>query len=59
METDNVEEIPVVDEAATDRVIGLLSRADVIRTYNRTLLTVRTVPGVAGSGRAAAVVEGL
>ncbi len=45
MEADDVEEIPVVDDAAPDRIVGLLSRADVIRAYNRTLLTARTVPG--------------
>ncbi len=49
METDDIEEIPVVDTTDPRRIIGLLSRADVIRAYNRTLLTVRTVPGSPGA----------
>ncbi len=49
MEADDVEEIPVVDDADPRRIVGLLSRADVIRAYNRALLTMRTVPTAAGS----------
>ncbi|HEY2388506.1 MAG TPA: chloride channel protein [Candidatus Binatia bacterium] len=49
MESDELEEIPVVDPADPGRILGLLSRADVIRAYNRTLLTVRTVPGAPGA----------
>jgi CIC family chloride channel protein len=49
MESDELEEIPVVDAADPRRILGLLSRADVIRAYNRTLLTVRTVPGAPGA----------
>jgi CIC family chloride channel protein len=49
METDDVEEIPVVDDADPRRIVGLLSRADVIRAYNRALLTMRTVPTAAGA----------
>jgi CIC family chloride channel protein len=49
MEADAVEEILVVDDAEPGRVVGLLSRADVIRAYNRTLLAMRTVPGTAGA----------
>lgn len=49
MESDELEEIPVVDGADPRRILGLLSRADVIRAYNRTLLTVRTVPGAPGA----------
>lgn len=49
MEADDVEEIPVVDADEPRRIVGLLSRADVIRAYNRTLLTARTVPGTPGS----------
>jgi CIC family chloride channel protein len=49
MEADDREEILVVDDDDPGRVLGLLSRADVIRAYNRTLLTMRTVPGAAGT----------
>ena len=49
MEADDVEEIPVVDDADRRRIIGLLSRADVIRAYNRALLTARTVPRTPGA----------
>ena len=49
MEADAVEEIPVVDAADPRRILGLLSRADVIRAYNRALLTARTVPGAPGA----------
>jgi CIC family chloride channel protein len=49
MEADDRDEIAVVDPGDPLRVIGLLSRADVIRAYNRTLLTMRTVPGTAGA----------
>ncbi len=49
MESADSEEIPVVDAADPRRILGLLSRADVIREYNRTVLTVRTVPGTAGT----------
>jgi len=47
MEADDRDEIPVVDPEDPNHVVGLLSRADVIRAYNRTLLTMRTVPGAA------------
>jgi CIC family chloride channel protein len=49
MEEDNREEIPVVAPADPTRVVGLLSRADVIRAYNRALVTMRTIPGAAGA----------
>lgn len=49
MEEDNREEIPVVDPDDPTRVLGLLSRADVIRAYNRALVTMRTIPGTAGA----------
>ncbi len=49
MEEDNREELPVVDPADPRRVLGLLSRADVIRAYNRALVTMRTIPGAAGA----------
>jgi len=49
MEEDNREEIPVVDPTDPTRVLGLLSRADVIRAYNRALVTMRTIPGAAGA----------
>jgi CBS domain-containing protein len=49
MEEDNREELPVVDPVDPSRVLGLLSRADVIRAYNRALLTMRTIPGAAGA----------
>ena len=49
MEADDLEEIPVVDAKEPWRVVGLLSRADAIRAYNRALLAMRTVPGTAGA----------
>ena len=49
MEADDLEEIPVVDASEPWRVVGLLSRADAIRAYNRALLAMRTVPGTAGA----------
>ena len=49
MEADDVEEIPVVDAAEPTRVVGLLSRADAIRAYNRALIAMRTVPSTAGA----------
>jgi CIC family chloride channel protein len=49
MEAEGREEIPVVDARQPWRVVGLLSRGDVIRAYNRALLTMRTVRGAAGA----------
>lgn len=49
MEEDNREELPVVASDDPTRVLGLLSRADVIRAYNRALVTMRTIPGTAGA----------
>ncbi len=49
MEEDDREELPVVDGADPLHVLGLLSRADVIRAYNRALVTMRTIPGAAGA----------
>ena len=49
MEEDNREELPVVAPDDPTRVLGLLSRADVIRAYNRALVTMRTIPGTAGA----------
>jgi CIC family chloride channel protein len=49
MEEDNREELPVVAADDAARVLGLLSRADVIRAYNRALVTMRTIPGTAGA----------
>jgi CBS domain-containing protein len=49
MEEDNREELPVVAADDPTHVLGLLSRADVIRAYNRALLTMRTIPGTAGA----------
>jgi CBS domain-containing protein len=49
MEADSREEIPVVDAAEPWRVVGMLSRADVIRAYNRTLLTMRTLRSSGGA----------
>jgi len=49
MEEDNREELPVVAADDPTRVLGLLSRADVIRAYNRALVTMRTIPGTAGA----------
>lgn len=49
MEEDDREELPVVATDDATRVLGLLSRADVIRAYNRALVTMRTIPGAAGA----------
>jgi CIC family chloride channel protein len=49
MEEDNREELPVVAADGQMHVLGLLSRADVIRAYNRALVTMRTIPGTAGA----------
>ncbi len=49
MEEDDREELPVVSSDDPKRVLGLLSRADVIRAYNRALVTMRTIPGAAGA----------
>ena len=49
MEEDDREELPVVASDDGTRVLGLLSRADVIRAYNRALVTMRTIPGAAGA----------
>jgi CIC family chloride channel protein len=49
MEADSRDEIPVVDTAEPWRVIGLLSRGDAIRAYNRTLLGMRTLRDTAGA----------
>jgi CIC family chloride channel protein len=49
MEADDVEEIPIVDAAEPRHILGLLSRGDVLRAYNRALLTARTVPGAPGA----------
>ncbi|MCC6847472.1 MAG: chloride channel protein [Deltaproteobacteria bacterium] len=47
MEEDGRDELPVVASDDPTRVLGLLSRADVIRAYNRALVTMRTIPGAA------------
>jgi chloride channel protein, CIC family len=49
MEEDARDDLPVVDPADPTRILGLLSRADVIRAYNRALVTMRTIPGTAGA----------
>jgi chloride channel protein, CIC family len=49
MEEDNREALPVVSPTDATRLVGLLSRADVIRAYNRALVTMRTIPGAAGA----------
>ncbi len=49
MEEDDRDELPVVASDDPTRVLGLLSRADVIRAYNRALVTMRTIPGTAGA----------
>ncbi len=49
MEEDDREEMPVVASDDPTHVLGLLSRADVIRAYNRALVTMRTIPGAAGT----------
>jgi CIC family chloride channel protein len=49
MEEDGRDDLPVVDADEPTRLLGLLSRADVIRAYNRALVTMRTIPGAAGA----------
>lgn len=48
MEEDDRDELPVVANDDPTRVLGLLSRADVIRAYNRALVTMRLIPGTSG-----------
>ncbi|MCC6764470.1 MAG: chloride channel protein [Deltaproteobacteria bacterium] len=48
MEEDDRDALPVVASDDQTRVLGLLSRADVIRAYNRALVAMRTIPGAAG-----------
>jgi CIC family chloride channel protein len=44
MESEGLEDIPVVDPAAPRRVLGMLSRADLIAAYNRTVATLGAQP---------------
>jgi len=44
MEADAVEDMPVVDRSNPLRVIGMLSRADLIAAYNRTVATLSAPP---------------
>ena len=44
MDVDGLEDVPVVDPAQPKRVIGMLSRADLIAAYNRTVAILSTLP---------------
>jgi CIC family chloride channel protein len=44
MDAEGLEDIPVVDRANPRRVIGMLSRADLIAAYNRTVAILSTLP---------------
>jgi chloride channel protein, CIC family len=44
MEAEGLEDLPVVDPAAPRRVVGMLSRADLIAAYNRTVATLSAAP---------------
>src|SRR5215470_5336176 len=44
MDVDGLEDVPVVDPARPKRVIGMLSRADLIAAYNRTVAILSTLP---------------
>ena len=44
MDVDGLEDVPVVEPARPKRVIGMLSRADLIAAYNRTVAILSTLP---------------
>jgi CIC family chloride channel protein len=44
MESEGLEDVPVVDAANPKRVLGMLSRADLIAAYNRTVAILSTAP---------------
>lgn len=44
MESEGLEDVPVVDPANRKRVLGMLSRADLIAAYNRTVAILSTSP---------------
>jgi CBS domain-containing protein len=44
MEGEGIEDLPVVDPAGRRRVLGMLSRADLIMAYNRTVAALGAVP---------------
>ena len=44
MDADGLEDVPVVDPANPKRVLGMLSRADLIAAYNRTVAILSTLP---------------
>jgi uncharacterized protein with PhoU and TrkA domain len=44
MESEGLEDVPVVDAANPKHVLGMLSRADLIAAYNRTVAILSTVP---------------
>lgn len=53
MESDGLEEIPVVSPCEEGKVIGLLSRADLVRALNRSLLAFHVLPGLEPSAHPA------
>jgi elongation factor P len=54
VEADGLEDVPVVDPADPRRLLGMLSRADLIGAYNRTVATLGALPMSAWLGAAAA-----
>jgi CIC family chloride channel protein len=44
MEREGLEDVPVVDPASPRRVLGMLSRGDLIAAYNRTVATLGALP---------------
>lgn len=49
MEADGVEEVPVVDAADPSRLLGTLSRSDVVRAYNRATASLGMAHSVAAA----------
>ncbi|HJQ73442.1 MAG TPA: chloride channel protein, partial [Gaiellaceae bacterium] len=44
MEAEGLEDVPVVDPSAPRRILGMLSRGDVIAAYNRTVASLGALP---------------
>src|SRR5439155_942479 len=50
LEGEGLEDLPVVDPANPGRLLGLLSRADLIAAYNRTVAALGALPASARPG---------
>src|SRR5204862_7021672 len=44
LESEGLEDVPVVDPADARRILGMVSRADLIAAYNRTVATLGELP---------------